>query len=163
MLPDTPGYNYARNFYSYIVLSLLQEKIIKSPIVLVIEEQNFNNATYATLPDITQSMIDKLIDYAYSDPEKLELELLSVFGNYRLFSVKISGNNLYAKINFKLLLLCALLKNPHDDVLLLDVYRMGRCNYINGQGKRCKRRAAAGRHCHEHDPQNQPAPPPAAE
>lgn len=156
------GYTYVIELFREYVSELHRSGIATGSLCLI-NEHILASSIYANMPDFTQEIVDRLIDLADIDVEKFNQELNAAISTYRFFNVTKTGNNRFAEINLEVLCLRALQMNPQDDELLSGVYVMGRCIGLNGQGKRCGRRAVSGRLCDRHAPQDQPTPPPAAE
>ena len=162
MTDHSPGIVFAQNLYLQYA-RMLQQLEIASPPVFFINEHNLAATKFEALPELTRNIVDRLVDLADTDVEKFNQEMDAAVTTYRFFNIVERGNDRYAKIDHVMICLRALQMNPQDDVLLSAVLSMGRCTVLDGHGKRCRRRAVAPRLCAGHAPQNQPAPPPAAE
>ena len=162
MTDHSPGIVFAQNLYLQYA-RMLQQLEIASPPVFFINEHNLAATKFEALPELTRNIVDRLVDLADTDVEKFNQEMDAAANTYRVFRIIKRGIKRYARIEQELICLRALQMNPQDDALLSAVLSMGRCTVLDGHGKRCRRRAVAPRLCAGHAPQNQPAPPPAAE
>lgn len=162
MLPDTPGFNFSVDIYREYYQTLIREGIMEAQTCLI-DETKFNTSVYATMPEYTQSMIDRFVDLADKDPEKLAIDLESSLNTHRFFRVRNKRGNRYAKICFQIAGLRAILLHPQDDALLGAVFNLGRCTHLDANGNRCRRRIRGFRLCRIHIQTILPALPPAAE